>query len=346
MRERAGQPLCARQPGRGVAQQAVAGRAVRGSGTCPRRAARPENHRVVGTRRGSAGAGGRARRRGAALLVAQDIDRRSRRARSRRRADDLRRHRSDARRRRARHADRRHLRSDASVAQRAVGAGDITISRDASASVTIFAAARASGCACSTSRRPKCWTRSSAGWRPYDGDDARLGLLWSRHWRRRRVALGFRVRGARALARAADASDARRPGRPSRSAANACACGPRGISTRRAKSPRRVRIAGSRIRSTSGRPSWAWAWRSSRISVAVTGIDRVVSRRDADRRRQERGGVPAPHLRRPVRSLSARSNAPRSGDAAERRFSRRAGHRQPRASGARRSRRRGIAARR
>ena len=40
-----------------------------------------------------------------------------------RRADDLGRHRSDARRRRSRHADRRHLRADAPVAQRTVGAG-------------------------------------------------------------------------------------------------------------------------------------------------------------------------------------------------------------------------------
>ena len=118
-----GQPLCARQPGRGVAQQAVARRAVRGSGARPRRAARPENHRVLGTRRGSAGAGGRARRGGRGASVAEDIHRRSRGAHSRRRADDLWRHRPDARRRRARHADRRHLRSDPPLAQRPVGAG-------------------------------------------------------------------------------------------------------------------------------------------------------------------------------------------------------------------------------
>src|SRR3990167_4661683 len=100
----------------------MAGRAIRCRGPCHRRAAWPENHRVVGTRLGAARAGGRARERRRGAAVAEDIDHRPPGAHSRSDADDLGRHRSDPRRRGPRHAHRRHLRPDPPVAQRTVGA--------------------------------------------------------------------------------------------------------------------------------------------------------------------------------------------------------------------------------
>ena len=151
-------PLRAAQPGRGVAEQALAaGAARRAVAAALRGAARPDVGRAVGTRRGGAGGGGRrggGRRRDA---LAADPHRRSRRARARRRADGVGRHRADAHRRRRRHADRRHLRPDASGAQRRRCRRTTSPCRATpSASATICGAAGSSACACSTSRSPKC----------------------------------------------------------------------------------------------------------------------------------------------------------------------------------------------
>ena len=100
---------------------------------------------------------------GAGAAVAEDDDRRSGRARARRGADGVGRHRPDAHRRGRRHADRRHLRADASGAQRPVVAGRRHRLARQRLPVPSSAPVQARrGCACSTSRWPKCSPRSNA----------------------------------------------------------------------------------------------------------------------------------------------------------------------------------------
>ena len=170
------------------------------------RAARPDVGRAVGTGRGRDCARGRrggSRRRGVlsppttiADLVAL--------ARGAAR-DGVGRHRADAHRRRGRHADRRHLRTDAAGAQRSVAAG------------RRHGVARGV-CQCHHLRRCRlermCLLdievdevlaaverRLAAGRRAWLTVSVAMAV-----WRGLRVALGFVVRARRALARAADAA--------------------------------------------------------------------------------------------------------------------------------------------
>ncbi len=160
-------PIRVAQPGRPMAEQALAAVAPG-----PRRRGAARTVRAdVGRPVGSTGereladdlvahAGGCGDR------LAAGIDRRSRGAGARRRRHGVRGHRAGTHRRGGRHADRRHLRSDAAVAQRTVvGEGRHGVACRRAASVTIFDAAVSIGCACSTSKSRKCSRRSRGGWR-------------------------------------------------------------------------------------------------------------------------------------------------------------------------------------
>ena len=299
-----GEPLRARQSRRGVAEQALAGRALR------RAVARAIDERhglktIVSWGPGEEPLAQEVVREscGRGAAVAEDVDRRSPRAHSRRDADDFGRHRSDAHRRGPRHADRRHLRSDPPVAQRTVGARrhhhlarrrlPVPSSSPLHARTDVPARRRGGRSASRRGRTPSCgrmWPAMT------DRDAARSACaLAGRAW--------ICLRRARAVAGGADGCDARGRHGDRHCRASACACGRRDISTRRAKSPYPVPIAGSRILSTSGRRSWASGWRSRRTasrSPVVIALYLAVTLTAAD---QERGSVSAPRVRRSLRSL-------------------------------------------
>ena len=160
---------------------------------------------------------------------------------------------------------RRHLRADAPVAQRTVGRRrhhrlarrDLPVPPSARA-------ARSRGCACSTSRRPRSPPPSSGVSPPYDRAHASARLRVDARVRRSASLVLWLAR--------ADGLQRWRPEPRSRWSERACESGRRVISTRRARSPCPVRIGGSRIRSTSGRRSWASVWPSIANHVVVSAL--------------------------------------------------------------------------
>ena len=261
---------------------------------------------------------------GRRCLAADNVDRRRGGARARRRGHGVGRHRSDAHRRGGRHADRRHLRPDASRAQRAVAPGDITVSRADTASVIICAAAGARRCACSTSRRQKCSTRSSAGLRP---SRVVFDLL-----ARLRARLGLAVRRRRVLVRAADAPLDRAAARRSPRWAKRCGSGrpvtaqvARGdrvgtVSLVRASAVCRLVRDGRRPRGRVGqrrrRPCSSRSTLSTTITAAMRTEEAFLRRRFGDAYRRVQG--------RTRRGGHARRFSFRAGDC-----ERRASHRSP-----------------
>ena len=259
----------------------------------------------------------RSRRRAA---VAADIDRRPRRARSRRRADDVGRHRPDAHRRGA--SERRSSASTVRPARRATDRGRRTTSpfrATQSASAITCGAARAIGCVCSTSRSTEVLARAveRPSWRAERATGGRRELSAARPgWlaercrvclaealARRRVALGF-VFGALVLWLAQPTAATLAAGTAIAIAGERLRVWAAGhlnkarevtvvrpVSLVRASALRRLVDHGRRAR---GRVEQSRRRR----------LDRAVSRRHADRGHQERGGVSAPHVRRSVRPVS------------------------------------------
>ena len=311
--------LRAAQSRRGVAEQAMAAGAARRG--CRARCAtpRPAGRWCCGDPARSRSRARRSPRPPAPRCSsAEDDDRRPRRAGPRRGGDGVGRHRADAHRGGGRHAARRHLRTDAADAQRSMGAGRHHRCR----ATTI--------CQCHHLRRCRlermclldievaevaARARSAAG----GGRDPCSPL--------ERLARLARVARVRARARRCCGSRSRRvatlaAGAPIAIVGEALRVWAAGHLNKAREVTSSGRIAGSRIRCTSGRRSWASASRSRRGSVLVAALDRGLSGGDADRGDQERGSVPAPRVRRSVRSVPPRRfDRRRSIAAARRRFS-------------------------
>ena len=215
---------------------------------------------------------------GAARARAADRASRSGRARARRAADGVRRHRTDAHRGRARRAGRRALRSDQSAARNGPWAArrhlDLALRHLRLPLRAPLPARRRRTGASARFRWTKCCRRSTRVSRAAARADAG-GRLMLQSLARLRVPLGFRQRRGRARARAADRRNRSWSAARSRCAGELVRVWAAGTSRRAAKSRAAARIGSCAIRSISARRSW----RSDSSWRRATSSSRCWSRR-------------------------------------------------------------------